>query len=509
MTETTTETAEFGWYDPGDLLTDANARADLTLDGLESVKDLGVLVPVVALRTKDGHLRVRFGHRRVCAARHYGKQVPVFIAGDEGTAKADEAARLIEQWAENEHRAGFSDQEKAGIMGTLFDLKVSEAQIAKGLHVDRAEVKAAAVVHKSELATKALGRYDHLTLDQAATFAEFEGDKEALTALVATSKDRPEQFGHAAQELRDTAAERAQRAQIEAALTEQGITLVERASYSNRLSSFAGAGGKELTPEAHASCPGHAAALERVWVYPDEDELTDEEGRREWVAAYVCTDPKAHGHQFRGYTSNRLPGTGHKMTDEEKAQRRHIVDGNRKWRSATKERQRWLREFAARSRVPKGALRYVLDALAAGDGPLRRAMDNSHKIACGLLGLGDVPAEWDGMRRRLKVAEEMAKASDNRAQVIALTVVLAAHEASLGDHTWQQAESRDVARYGLPDGCIYLRALEGWGYALSDSERTVAWPPVAEIPTGGSDAGEDPPAAESAADDTTTGEDHG
>ena len=50
-----------------------SVRTDATPDKtlIESVRDLGVLVPVVAVRTEDG-VRVRYGHRRTRAAIEAG-----------------------------------------------------------------------------------------------------------------------------------------------------------------------------------------------------------------------------------------------------------------------------------------------------------------------------------------------------------------------------------------------------------------------------------------------------
>ncbi|WP_167762195.1 ParB/Srx family N-terminal domain-containing protein, partial [Blastococcus sp. CT_GayMR20] len=72
--------------DPHSLLVDANVRHDTRADAdlVASVRDLGVLVPIVAVRTADGRLRVRLGHRRTLAAIEAGRPtVPVVVAADE------------------------------------------------------------------------------------------------------------------------------------------------------------------------------------------------------------------------------------------------------------------------------------------------------------------------------------------------------------------------------------------------------------------------------------------
>jgi ParB family chromosome partitioning protein len=66
---TTTSVARVD-LDPRDLLVDVNIRTDARLDKdfVASIKDFGVLVPIIAVRTAAGDVRVRFGHRRTLAA---------------------------------------------------------------------------------------------------------------------------------------------------------------------------------------------------------------------------------------------------------------------------------------------------------------------------------------------------------------------------------------------------------------------------------------------------------
>jgi hypothetical protein len=65
------------YVDPASLLIDTNVRLDARIDAdfVASIRDLGVLVPIVAVRTLDGDLRVRFGHRRTIAATRAGRSV--------------------------------------------------------------------------------------------------------------------------------------------------------------------------------------------------------------------------------------------------------------------------------------------------------------------------------------------------------------------------------------------------------------------------------------------------
>ena len=130
MSDTTTEPTEaitLEAFVPAELLMDANARtnAEVTVDKAfvatlkahaaaspefpvhgdqTSRARCGNAVPVTIVRRPDGQLRVRTGHRRTIGCLRAGAYVLGFIAGDEGDERADQRARLIEQWQENHHR---------------------------------------------------------------------------------------------------------------------------------------------------------------------------------------------------------------------------------------------------------------------------------------------------------------------------------------------------------------------------------------------------------------------
>jgi ParB family chromosome partitioning protein len=103
--------------DPATLLLDLNireAKLDTAADRgfVASIKDHGVIEPIVAVRTEDGQVRVRHGHRRTLAAIETAKPlVPVFIAG---TEDKDEANRIARQWHENQHRAALTNVGQRG-----------------------------------------------------------------------------------------------------------------------------------------------------------------------------------------------------------------------------------------------------------------------------------------------------------------------------------------------------------------------------------------------------------
>lgn len=164
-------TSELVHLDPSTLLIAGNIRrkAELDEDFLASVREHGVLIPIVAVRTEQG-VQVRYGQRRALAAIQTQRAtVPVVVFSAAPGAELD---RIIQQWHENEHRTGLSvaDQGAAAHQLTAFGLNAE--QISQRLRAAKPRIAQALKVGASELATKAADRYD-LTLDQAAVLAEF------------------------------------------------------------------------------------------------------------------------------------------------------------------------------------------------------------------------------------------------------------------------------------------------------------------------------------------------
>lgn len=272
--------------DPRTLVIGANVRRDVALSKafLRSIADRGVREPIIARRREDGALVVRKGKRRAVAAVEVGRPtVPVFVEpgapGDTDIADTDRAeqiARIVDQLEENHHRAPTSEADEVRAHQELLDLGLTAGQIARRTHVPSARVKVTTAVARSELAAAVLERYD-LTLDQVAVIAEFDDGTdagvEAVKALTVTASKEPAKFEHVAQRLRDDRADaRLVAGQVDE-LTTAGVRVInpEQAEGAQQISGLrAGAevaSGTELTAEAHAGCPGHAAQVEvrRGW----------------------------------------------------------------------------------------------------------------------------------------------------------------------------------------------------------------------------------------------------
>jgi ParB family chromosome partitioning protein len=291
--------------DPRSLLVDVNIRTDARLDKdfVASIKDLGVLVPIIAVCTHNGDVRVRFGHRRTLAAVEADlATVPVEIVGDEGTDDAGQIERILTQHAENAHRTALSDSERIGVVEQLNAFGMSAAQIAKRTKIKRDTVNTALTVAKSDLAKSASDRYDFLTLEQAAAVAEFEDDSDAVKELIVTAQ-QGSGFNHCLQRLRDERKERVAKQPIIEGLAAAVVTVVDRPRWTDptRPLRQLGTNDNPLTPEAHASCDGHVAWLDDEWIetYDDDADYVDENGdsfNRTYVAVHGCTDPVAYGH---------------------------------------------------------------------------------------------------------------------------------------------------------------------------------------------------------------------
>lgn len=305
--------------DPRGLLTDRNVRHDSAADAaaerrmVSSVRDVGVLQPIIAVVTDEGFVRVRFGHRRTRGAIAAGcATVPVIVRVDDGDATQAEADRIASQFVENDVRQGLSPTEQLSAFTDLAALGQTPGQIAKLTKARRRDVVDALNTATSGEARDAVAAAN-LTLEQGAVLAEFADDAEAYGALLdaVTGGGRSwESFEHIAERLRQDRAERAQRAEALADLAAAGVVVVTAPSHSGPVSDLdnltndpepdSGADAESrpdgeprsepapITPAEHADCPGHAAYLRRSYRGPS---LV--------VAVYVCTDPLAHGHRAR------------------------------------------------------------------------------------------------------------------------------------------------------------------------------------------------------------------
>ncbi len=153
-----------------------------------------------------------------------------------------------------------------------------------------------------------------------------------------------------------------------AALVEAGVTVIDRPGYDDKtikelreIRLVKRSGDPKVNPPTeaeHATCPGHAAYVSTY--YGGTPQVT-----------YVCTNPKANGHGLYSWSGEtRLPGQqpGGGMTDEQKAERKILIERNKAWDSSTVVRRAWLAEsFLTRTSPPKGAETFLALAVAHGE----------------------------------------------------------------------------------------------------------------------------------------------
>jgi ParB family chromosome partitioning protein len=442
---------EFGLVDPRTLLVETNVRAEanLTPRFLKSVRDNGVLMAILVQRTEQG-LRVRAGQRRTLAAVEEGLEtIPAMIVqGDE-----DQVRRIREQMAENDDRQGLRHADRVAAFEQLSLLGVPAVEIANTTGHSTSDVKAALTVAKTKKAKAVQAKYD-LTLDQAAVLAEFENDTEAVKALTEVAIKSPDRFAHAAQQRRDDRDAAARLAEAVKALADAGIKQVTNWNAevkdnkaAQELDKLQTGEGKTLTPEEHAICPQRAAYISTSW-------------NGDIHTRHVCLDYKAAGHKLNRANPNDT------RTEQEKqaasAERAEVVTNNKAWKSAETVRRQWLAEFAKRKTTPKDAAVFLAETMVSEAYSIEKASQSVHDLAREWLGL----STGNRLGGRQALTDLIAKSSPARALHISLVLALAAIEARTGVHTWRRAgyESR------------YLRALESWGYNLSDVEQIARGP---------------------------------
>ncbi|HVW43826.1 MAG TPA: ParB N-terminal domain-containing protein, partial [Amycolatopsis sp.] len=187
--------------DPANLIVEDNIRRETALSRsfLSSVRQHGVIVPILAHPDTEGQIVVRDGQRRTLAACEVGlTSIPAYVvdAADEATV------RIVQQLITNEHREALSDADRAEAWRQLALEGMSPTKIARATGAKKAVVEAGIAVASNDLGTTALVEHD-LTLDQALVLIEFEDDPATVTELRKIAQTNPGSFAHVAQRRRD------------------------------------------------------------------------------------------------------------------------------------------------------------------------------------------------------------------------------------------------------------------------------------------------------------------
>jgi ParB family transcriptional regulator, chromosome partitioning protein len=558
--------------DPKTLLLDRNVRLETSADEdlIESIRVHGVLQPPAVVRTADGGLRVKMGHRRTLAAIEAGYQtIVVIVAGNEADDDPGQIDRVLQQLAENDARKALDALDHVHAFEQLAAFGLSPDQIAKKTRKPAAQVTASLAIGKSETAKNALMHQD-LTLDQAAVLAEFDGDTEAQASVLTVIEQRYN-FEYRVQQLREQRATARVFAAARETLAGRDVTLADQPKM-NRWGEFEPAAWKRLNQLAwseqdrpktidratHEACEGHAAVVD--WFHgdvvkatktpldPDAVVLSDVELTRDepdrcpvcgctedracmtlvpyseddllpgvepgspesfyddpcdwsefteggdavctacvttdgtileekrvpkaeepvdpeetvnarWVGAvWVCTTPSVHLPRYAQSTGSGPKPKAADMKPAErekaKAERKDVVQSNKDMDTATPVRRRWLKTFLTRKTPPKGTGAFMAEILTDRGADVDRAMGGGKKLAMELLGVKAAAKPKYGDPGELAVAA--AKATEGRAQVIALGYVLACCEDSMDRTSWRRRLRHEVAYMAfLRDCCGY------------------------------------------------------
>uniref|UniRef100_UPI001124E5C5 ParB/RepB/Spo0J family partition protein n=1 Tax=Arthrobacter globiformis TaxID=1665 RepID=UPI001124E5C5 len=234
--------------DPATLTVDINVRKDaaLTAGFIASIKEHGVMEPVIAHRKEDGTVHVLMGQRRTRAAVEAGRPlIPVMI-----NDSPQEAERIVTQVVENIQRAELTEADEADAYHQLSLIGVPAAAIAKKTGRTKSTVESALKAKSTDTGAAALGK--GYTIEEALILAEFESDEDATAELESVIMDEPDMLLHVTQQLRDKRDRAAALAALTAELEAAGTTVVPECGYGEdsetlRVTSLKRADGEPAT----------------------------------------------------------------------------------------------------------------------------------------------------------------------------------------------------------------------------------------------------------------------
>lgn len=469
-----------------------NVRRNPSLDEefLASIAELGILTPLRATPDGAGGYRVIEGHRRLAAAEKLGlTEIPCDLAADR---EGDEAGQFLDMYATNHHRAGLTALEEADALFAASASGATKTRIRKATGLGRDDVSAALKAGRmTGFARETAAGFGHaITLEQLALLAEFEDDTGAVGRIM-TEICNGRSGQHAAERIRQERAEAAGHERLTAQLIADGYAVTGQLPPNAVMLHALLHDGQDLTPEAHAGCPGRAVYFSAC---------------RPLDPFHYCTDPGANGHASRyraaplpdlnddgtggtTATAGHDPGPGSDPVPE--PQRKLVIEGNRAWVAARNVRKRWLADsLLARRTAPREAMPFITSQLLAMPRALRDALTRvpGSDLLADLTGGNMKPGTTDGW-------------AAGRLPLAILALIAAAYEDRMdgdaGRATWRTGQRFTQCDRG--EAGAYLRFLDSADYELSAIERAVA----DGVPYTGDQAmpGDEPDGNASSADD--------
>ncbi len=176
-----------------------------------------------------------------------------------------------------------------------------------------------------------------LTLEQLIILAEFEGDSDAVEKLVDAARWHGA-LDHRAERLRQDRAASVEHERLRPELEAPGSPSLMRCHGGQRWLRCCHE-AEDLTPEAHANCPGRG-------VFFRSYDPT--------APVHYCTDPAAHGHmspvllrllpglRLRERRARTKAGPARLSTARLTPPVALVIQGNKAWKAAGEVRKRWL-----------------------------------------------------------------------------------------------------------------------------------------------------------------------
>ncbi|WP_328810609.1 ParB/RepB/Spo0J family partition protein [Rhodococcus sp. NBC_00294] len=512
----------FAQVDPNVLDVADNVRdtvdLDQTPDFVASIREHGVLHPILTVRRGDGTLAVIDGQRRTLAAIATDTPVvPVLIRTQDGDQVAADTTRIVEQIVSNDQRADLTDGQRAAGVAQLLDLGVSVKEVAQALSVTQKAAKIAGRVGGSDAARAALDT-GQLDLEQASIIAAFEkmGDEDAVAQLLDAAENRPYNFPHLARRLTEDRKNARERAKALTAHGEAGhpVLTVDPETGDARWY-YAGevrtGEGEPVDPTEHPDRWSVWADRVEAWIDTETGEHVDEdtvdwdadgpddapaEGKRHrgtvsegwaWETSYWMSaddaehhgyqvpqaTPVAHGCATAGVDTDDAARRAAEAADADRVERRRVKALNAAGLAETTLRREHITALLTRKTAPKGSAGWVAATLAGSPDLLTEGK------------AGEVLREVvPGADPITGIADLIDKATDARAQVLMLALVLAALEARMAGSDkswWRSSPQTRWTRDGLPRGAArYLAFLTEHGYTTGPVEKVVTGENTAE-----------------------------
>lgn len=489
--ENNSTTGSIEHIDPNDLLLEVNVRPDQALNKqfIASIKENGVLEPILARRGGDGALYVRAGARRTMAAREAGlTSVPVYVTD----ADDDTATRIVQQITENDHRLALRPVDRVLGIQQLLDTGLSQTKVAKRLAVSTERVKQSKTVAASQAALDVVTTGE-ATLAEAAVIAEFEDDPDAVERL--RSMAGRSWFDHTVSQMRQARDDRKAFDSAKKRYEDLGFTVLNQVPTSwdpeyVPMAYIEGATDPDASPQHWAVIVDEDAvftdketsdtvAEETIdWATEGKPDATPQEGMVHadsvlettgfTIGEYYCLNLEALGltvserfAQFSGRGNNASAGKGSAAPADDladKRERRKVIALNKAAEAAQDVRREFVTKLIARKNPPKGASLFVARMLAS-DGYLLANFKADETIT-----------DLFGVRHGAKsdISEIVGNAgTDARAVVLTLGLVLGALEARTPKGAWR------TASWQFAGPKEYLKFLVEQGYTLSAVEHVM------------------------------------